>query len=623
MCGILGVDRTWRDDPDGFGRALAALAWRGPDGCVAEDAGRWKLGVARLAISDPAAPQPIRCAATGRVALFNGADTHQREDWRRWGPGRTHNDAELLLLRLAASGPGALPPRAGHGAGAVVDPRSDELWLFQDPCGEKPLFVLAVAGRIVAFASTLAALHQLGAAPALERDALGQWLRFGFHGGGWRTAAEVDGGELHGDLAAWAGMAFPVWHQRGDAAAVAHPAAHGADPVAAAPPAGLRATLGDAALRCADAEVPVALSLSGGVDSACVAAALAERDRKVACYQFRASFRAGGETVATDGAERARAQSVARHLDWELQLVDGGSELADVLPALTRACGQPLGDPSVLAAHAVARAAAADGCKVMLSGEGADEYWFGYRRHRLGQHLRRRWMPRWVPGLGERSRWGRWGMTEGARVRRALGDVDPYAALLSVSPPGFIERVFAGTGLGGTGLVGAALPGPPVATAGGRAAALRRIGEVDRRGYLRWDLLPKLDLATLYAGVEGRCPFLDPDVRRLAQRAAERPLQVVGKKPLAAAFAPLLPEGFFRQRKRGFGVPLDDWLREDQNLLLDTLRDRETRERPHLRRDELAAALDRHRGGRISVGHALYLVVALELWLRDGGRLCG
>ncbi|MCA8955308.1 MAG: hypothetical protein KDC87_04495, partial [Planctomycetes bacterium] len=70
-----------------------------------------------------------------------------------------------------------------------------------------------------------------------------------------------------------------------------------------------------------------------------------------------------------------------------------------------------------------------------------------------------------------------------------------------------------------------------------------------------------------------------------------------------------------RGRKRGFALPLDRWLRHD-DWLPDLLSAERTRQRPHLRRDGLVRMLDLHRAGRAQLGHALYLVAALELHLR-------
>lgn len=611
MCGIVGVDRTWRDDRAAFDAALGSLSWRGPDGEGRAEAGRWRLGVRRLAITDASTPQPMRCLESGRIALWNGADTGAAED-RAALRMATGNDTELLLARMVRGGAASIPPRHGHGAGVVVDPQRDALWLFRDPCGEKPLFCATLRGRLVAFASTWSALRALGVDARPTPPRMGAWVRTGFGTGAWQGDGE---GLTVAALDEAAACLRPVALDR--AQVYAQIEGQPLEPVAADPgrrlgegegePGSFAATLEDAAARCAATEVPAALSLSGGIDSACIAAALARRGTRLTSYQFWG----GG-----DDSERQRALAVAAHLRVPLVQVDGDAALLEALPRLTAWVGQPLGDPSVLAAHAVARAAAADGHKVLLSGEGADEYWLGYRRQRLARRLAGaggRAAARAVGALGLRRRASRGlGLGALARVRRALAAWEPYPTLLQVAPPAFVERVFDAASLSAP-----VWPEPPT----GLDDPLARAAFFDQNVYLREDLLPKLDAATMAAGVEGRCPFLDVAVRRLAVRAMRRPAGVLSKRPLRA-FESDLPPGFFDQRKRGFAVPLDRWLRADENLLLDVLRDGRTRQRPHLRPGGLGAMLDLHRRGDADLGHALYLVAALELALREEERSC-
>src|SRR5690606_29850104 len=114
--------------------------------------------------------------------------------------------------------------------------------------------------------------------------------------------------------------------------------------------------------RCVDTAVPVGLLLSGGVDSSCLAACLAALGRtNVPAFQFCAD----GEP----DDERQLAALVAARCNLPLQRVDAGPEVLDELPKLTAMAGMPLGDPSVLAVHAVAKAAAAHGVRVLLGGE--------------------------------------------------------------------------------------------------------------------------------------------------------------------------------------------------------------------------------------------------------------
>src|SRR5690606_36612953 len=257
----------------------------------------------------------------------------------------------------------------------------------------------------------------------------------------------------------------------GRALQLAAPRPRPATPLAAALPA--------AVARCSTAEVPVGLCLSGGIDSACIAACIAADATlpRVPCYQGRAA----GEP----GDERLRAAAVARHLGLPFVPVDFDASALRVLPALTAAAGTPLGDPSIVALHAVAKRAAGDGLRVLLSGEGADELLLGYARHRAA-----RWLPRRGPGwrIAPRLATGRL-----ARAWRALAARDGYDALLEVAPPGFRDAVLV------PGLRQAAL-GEELAPLG-TATTLERARLVDRLAYLRSDLLPKLDVATMAAGI--------------------------------------------------------------------------------------------------------------------------
>ena len=284
-----------------------------------------------------------------------------------------------------------------------------------------------------------------------------------------------------------------------------------------------------------------------------------------------------------------------------LRHVDAGAEVLRALPELTRAVGRPLGDPSVLAVHALARQASGDGISVLLSGEGADELFLGYRRHRAA-HFVPRWLPR-IPGLLTGAH-NDLGMSTWARLRRAVATTEPYDSLLEVAPPAFRRAVLLGD------LVDGVLPTRPA------ASTLERARQVDRDYYLRHDLLPKLDTALMAAGIEGRCPFLDPEVIASPEALAVDPREILGKRGLREAFRAELPEGVLDGKKRGFGLPLDRWLRED-DYLPDVLRDHRTLQRGHLHAAGLTRMLDRHRAGRSQLGHGLYLIAALELHLRE------
>jgi asparagine synthase (glutamine-hydrolysing) len=280
-----------------------------------------------------------------------------------------------------------------------------------------------------------------------------------------------------------------------------------------------------------------------------------------------------------------------------LRRIDGGPEVLEALPRLTRLAGQPLGDPSILAVHAVAQTAARDGVRIMLGGEGADELLLGYRRYRAIARM---------PRLRALRPFGsRWSMHKAARYWRATIAANPIRALLAVTPPAFAKQVLTPE-LARRRCWRDAEVMPDLAH--GIALASR---DDDVSNYLPRDLLPKVDVALMAAGIEGRCPYLEAGLESFGRDNTS-----LGKRALREAFRDELPESVRQLPKIGFSLPLDDWFRGD-TALLDVLADPRSRSREHLRPRGLEAAVDRHRRGTTDLGHALYLLLAYELYLRS------
>ncbi len=592
MCGIFGVRISWLAEQAGdadarLQNALDLLRWRGRDDARIVRIGDFALGCARLAISGMSSTQPAVLRGARFAGVLNGAVTNARALWSKTRPRAARralpNDAWLPPLLFATGGVEALLGMTGHHALVVADAARDEWAAVRDVFGEKPMFVLRDAGRPVAVASTIPALRALGAPFALGSDAVRRFFRYGSTGS--------------------------VAHEAGRFRAADEPQGFGTkaqsrsleqDGAEALP---FRTSLERAVARCADCEPSIGLYLSGGIDSSCLAAELAAQGRSVRSYQFVAQ--------GQPADERAIAASVASHCGHRLVPVDGGPEVLDALFDLTAMWGLPLGDPSLLAAHAVAKAAAADGVRVMLSGEGADELLFGYSRHRAVSRMPAFRLP--LPCVRG------WSMGRDARILRALASPHPYAALLEVTPPMFRAQALAPRLADVAGADDALLEQPARARGATASARLAHAAAVDRSFYLRADLLPKLDVATMAAQIEGRCPFLDAEVVRAA--AAIPVADRLGKRPLRRSYSNALPAAVFAQRKRGFSLPLDRWFRGALPML-DLLRDVRTRQRPHLCATGLDRAIDLHRRGVADLGHALFLVVAFETWLRTEEARC-
>lgn len=154
------------------------------------------------------------------------------------------------------------------------------------------------------------------------------------------------------------------------------------------------------------------------------------------------------------------------------------------------------------------------------------------------------------------------------------------------------------------------------------ANPLDRLLDLNLRTYLLDDLLVKADRMSMAHGLEVRSPFLDPELlsftSRLHPRLKARGLSL--KRVLRAAVGDLLPAEIMNRPKRGFGVPLDRWFREDLRAYLGaTLGAPDARVKEHLVPDALDRLLAEHDSGARNHGHAIWTLLTLEVFLRREG----
>jgi asparagine synthase (glutamine-hydrolysing) len=136
--------------------------------------------------------------------------------------------------------------------------------------------------------------------------------------------------------------------------------------------------------------------------------------------------------------------------------------------------------------------------------------------------------------------------------------------------------------------------------------------------YLLDDLLVKMDRTSMAHGLEVRSPFLDTELVEFAARLAPS-LKVRGlslKRVLKRALGDLLPDEILSRPKRGFGVPLDRWFREDLGSYTRSMLGAGARVRAHVRGQAVDELLAEHRSDRAAHGHALWTLLTLELFLR-------
>ncbi|HEU4534852.1 MAG TPA: asparagine synthase-related protein, partial [Polyangiaceae bacterium] len=452
---------------------------------------------------------------------------------------------------------------AGMWAFAVHDRRRGRLVLSRDRFGIKPLFVVEAGGGL-AFASDLRCFRPLSAARpafagALRPDpgAAHAMLAWGYVPDErtiYRGVARLaPGARLALDLGSGAAVRSRHWRLEPSAEA-----------------ARVR-TLGEACelveplLRRAvrehlESDVPVATFLSGGIDSSLVSAYA--RDASGAGLE---AYSVGFRERAFDESPAAREAARALGVTHTVGVVDEASARARLADALL-AFDEPFGDDSLVATYLVADLAARRH-KVVFGGDGGDEVFAGYRKHRivalrgalgpaggaLGAALGR------LPAGGDRA--GRYAgaLRTLGRVRRGLGgsDAEGYAALTQLAS---LEAA--------APLAAAPDPAEPwlaPTLARFRAApgsALQKTLASDLEGPLPNDMLTKVDRATMARGLEARVPFLD---HRLVEAGLGLPramtLGTKGKAVLRELAERRFGPSLARRPKRGFDVPIEAWLR--------------------------------------------------------------
>ena len=620
MCGIAGtVGPDGLADPVLVRRMCDLLVHRGPDdeGLHAEPVAA--LGMRRLAIVDVAGGrQPVSnedgtVVAVGNGELYNFPEL--RADLLRRGHRFTSvGDTECLVHLYEEYGDELVHHLRGMFAFAIWDARQQRLLLARDRVGKKPLY-WRETGAGVAFASEAKALlADRGFTPRLDLVALHHYLTWQYVPAPWSIYAGV--AKLPpGHLLTWQGgvtRVRPYWRLDATEQPVT-------DEASAAER--LRELLLDAVRVRLVGERPLGAFLSGGVDSSAVVAAMA----RLSSGPVR-TFSIGFDDARYD--ERQYARLVAQRYGTEHhELVvrpPAGAELRALLSDLAWHFDEPFADPSAVPSLAVARL-----CRphvtVVLTGDGGDECFGGYQRYavmrRLGPLPA---LPRWrvfdrLGRLADRAA-PRTLPRRAGRLLQLMGEppVARYAQMMTMFSAGELAALY-------TDDVRAELSGVDslalLEDASHRSRAgdpLGRLIDADINTYLPGDLLAKVDVTTMANSVEARSPLLDQHLLAWAAGLPTR-LKVRGgttKYLFKRAMADWLPAEVVDRPKKGFGVPLARWLRDDvRELAWGLLTDDTARGRGLFRPEAVRTMLRRHADGA-DEGRHLWALLQFELWHR-------
>jgi len=572
MCGIAGiVDSRGVPGRDVLEAARDTLAHRGPD-----DAGLYINGsrdaallFRRLSIIDlsPAGHQPLENEDGSRWIVFNG-EIYNFEALRdvlesaghRF---RSRTDSEVILHAFEEWGPRAIDRFIGMFAFAIWDEQTRTLFAARDRLGIKPLYYHHTPTGI-RFASELKPLVVLsGSRQRVDPAAVWGYLTRGYIASP-RTIYEGIRSLPPGHYLYWSADSRAVRVQRYWDPLWAYESGRRGQGVQRSDLSDACDEL-DAALRSSvklrmRSDVPIGAFLSGGLDSSTVVAVMAA----VADTRVK-TFNIGFREREYDEAESAKR--IAEHLGTEHhELVATDQQLLEFIPRLVDYFDEPFADSSALPTYLVSLLARQH-VTVALSGDGGDELLGGYQHYRtIAARLRyARAIP--VPMGQMLARIG--GAFPSSRAKTALASLDALES--SEEFFDYFTSVYRPHELRCLAPELTPVPDMPASRLGGEATDLQRFTLSDLQRYLPHDILTKVDRASMAVSLEARVPLLDHRVVELLIGLPDEMKVHDGtqKVLLRHVLARYVPSHLTDRPKKGFGVPLDEWLRGPLKWMLD------------------------------------------------------
>lgn len=617
MCGIAGFQGTGTlEDAQ---RMIAQIAYRGPDAQGAVMDRNTALANARLSVIDPGhrSDQPMSDVPGELHIVFNGEiynHNELREDLRRKGHAFiTASDTEVLLHLYREYGAAMLPKLNGMFAIAIHDTRTDELFLARDRMGKKPLHYSEAAGVFVFGSELKAVLAHPAIDAAIDPLALNSYLTFEYvptPRGIVRGVRKLEpghfllvrDGRIIRDAAWWTIDLGEQEMTENDAIAQ------------------LDDALAKATERRLIADVPIGVFLSGGIDSSAVAW-YAQRASTTRIKTFSIGF------AERSYDESAQARLVAAHIGTEHhERILTQQDCLDLIPELYARLDEPFADASLIPTHLLSRFAR-EQVTVALGGDGSDELLAGYPTF-----LADRWrgfihaMPRpmlhalrsavaWLPASDKdialdfklKQFLRGFGTGPGHTHTRWLGSFTPEEKRSLLTP----ELQASLNGAHGLEPVDDLLRGSS------NGEELNAIIRVYLRTYLLDDILFKVDRASMYASLEVRAPFLDPDVVALINRMPQdlKRRGSTGKYLLKRTMRGKLPDAIIDRPKKGFGLPLSAWLRGALRPMCQELLDpSRLQQQGFFDPAYVTRLVGEHMSGRANHRKLLWTLMVFQLW---------
>jgi asparagine synthase (glutamine-hydrolysing) len=626
MCGIAGFT-GFKNNIALAENANIIQQHRGPDNHQIWNDETIALAHRRLSIIDltEAANQPFK--KNNLVIVFNGEIYNYKELQQQLEKEKgvkfiSSSDTEVILEMYRCYGKGCLDQFIGMFSFAIYDLNDESLFIARDHFGIKPMFY-TIINNSFAFSSELKTLVGIeGFNKTINPKSLVSCLNYL-----WVSGNETMFNDCYKLPAAHyltynrsQGLQIKKYWELDDKIQNQKSEINIAQD--------LSDTLRESVMRHMVADVPVSSFLSGGLDSSLIAVLAKKKNEQLSTYTIGTLSK--DKKIEQMPDDEKYANIVAGIFNLDHNVIKISANILNELPSMVRALDEPIGDPAAINTYLICKAARDKGVKVLLSGMGADEIFFGYRRQKATlMAVRYNKLPNFVKKasallvknlpvklFGKGFKLGRWSkrfisfatlpVDEAYMRSYSYYDTKELNELLRSDYLPAIEEIKQEHKM----LFNSKYKGD----------LINQICHIDTHMFMQGLNLTYSDRASMAASVEVRVPFIDKIVVTKAMQIPGR-LKItkgISKYILKKAAEKFLPKEIIYRPKASFGAPLRSWISTDLRTMVDELLSEEViNKRGFLNYSFVKRLIDKDRKGEEDNAYQIYQLLTLELWCRE------
>jgi len=606
MCGIAGSINSSDTNNFPVTNMIELLDHRGPDSQTVFRLGPATFGISRLAVVDlENGRQPIVNEMKQVITVFNG-EIYNFQELRDFLINRgyifkSRGDAEVISNLYLEYGINFIEKLQGMFAIAIYDLRSDKTYLIRDRFGKKPLFYYT-KGDTLYFSSEPRSLFKVIHSKSINIASVNEVMRFGYIKAPHSMLKEIHsvlpgsylifGNAINQQIKYWD---FDIFNENSSPFTKSEALDFLNDEIRKSVKIRL------------NAERPIGVFLSGGVDSSLVTSYVSE----ISSSPVK-SFSIGFDNRLFD--ESNFASQVANILGTEHQTIilnPNSNDLERVLGHLD----QPLADSSFFASYFL-NEAARNHIVVALGGDGGDEIMGGYLRYQIIPLLQKiNQLLKLVEISNLYFKTNNFYLSRISDLLHSASRIeDRYVRAMEINHDesliGFLKQ---------NCFIDKKLLNQTFWDDNQMSNLRYKLMKHDALNYLPGDLLVKADLASMAHGIELRSPFLDHNfVESMSSIPLKYKVNSFGTKILLKELASLrIPNVDFYRKKMGFGIPRADWLRGPfKEIMQDTLLSKQCRQRGWFNPDAVENKINDHLSGK-NQDNLLWPALILESWAQQ------